>query len=89
MPFLFWQRVFVQRDSTGSTSSRQQVGQTQPENAAVTPVNDKKVEVVAAGVGRDDPFGGGFGDTASEPQSNIITGVNSADAQAAVGCSHG
>jgi type II secretory pathway component GspD/PulD (secretin) len=67
-------------NSTGSTSSGQ-VGQTQPENAAVTPVNDKKVEVVAAGVGRDDPFGGSFGDVASEPRSNIITGVDSMDAK--------
>ena len=65
-------------NGTGSTSSGQ-VGQTQPENAAVTPVNDKKVEAVAAGVGRDDPFGGGFGDAASEPQSNIITGADPVD----------
>ena len=34
-------------DSTPSTSSGQ-VGQTQPEKATVTPVNDKKVGVVAA-----------------------------------------
>ncbi len=67
-------------NSTGSTSSGQ-VGQTQPGNSAVTPVNDKKVEAVGAGVGRDDPFGGGFGDTASEPQSNTITGVDSTDAK--------
>lgn len=29
--------------------------------------------------GRDDPFGGGFGDAASEPQSNIITSMDSMD----------
>ncbi len=58
-------------DSTPSTSSGQaslpqanseQVGQMQPEKAIVALVNDKKAEVVVADVGRDDPFGGGFGD---------------------------
>jgi type IV pilus assembly protein PilQ len=33
-----------------------------------------------ANVGRDDPFGGGFGDAASESQPNIIKTVDSADA---------
>jgi type II secretory pathway component GspD/PulD (secretin) len=67
-------------DLTSSTSSGQ-VGQTQPEKAAVTPVNDKKVEVVAADAGRDDPFGGGFGNAASESQSNVVMGVDSMDAR--------
>ena len=67
-------------DSTPSTSSGQ-VGQTQPEKATVTPVNDKKVGVVAADVGRDDPFGGGFGDAASESQSNVVTGMDSMNAK--------
>jgi type II secretory pathway component GspD/PulD (secretin) len=31
--------------------------------------------------GRDDPFGGGFGDAASESQSNIITSMDSMDAK--------
>ena len=65
-------------DSTGSTSSPQagteQVSQTQPEKATITPVNDKKVEVVAADVGRDDPFGGGFGDADSD-----VTGTDSVE----------
>jgi type II secretory pathway component GspD/PulD (secretin) len=32
-------------------------------------------------VGRDDPFGGSFGEASSEPQSNIITGMDSMDAK--------
>lgn len=34
-----------------------------------------------ADTGRDDPFGGSFGDVASEPQSNITTGVDSTNAK--------
>ncbi len=62
------------QQSSGQASSGQ-AGQTQPEKAAVTPVTDKKAELVAADFGRDDPFGGGFGDA----QSNVIEGVDLAD----------
>ena len=34
-----------------------------------------------ADTGRDDPFGGGFGDVASEPQSNVIKSMDSMDAK--------
>jgi type II secretory pathway component GspD/PulD (secretin) len=68
-------------NSADLTSSRQ-VDQTQPEKATVTIVNGKKIEVVVADVNRGDPFGGGgFGDTASESQSNVITGIDSMDAK--------
>jgi type II secretory pathway component GspD/PulD (secretin) len=61
-------------NSADSTSSGQ-VGQTQLEKATIMLVNDKKVEVVAADVGRDDPFGGGgFGDVAPESQKSMDSG---------------
>jgi len=68
-------------DSTGSTPSASpgQVGQTQSEKAIVALVNDKKAEVVAADVGRDDPFGGGFGDN-SISQTNLAAGATALEA---------
>jgi type II secretory pathway component GspD/PulD (secretin) len=58
-----------------STSSEQAVT-TQPEQAAVTPVSD--LELVAADVGRGDPFGDNFGNS-SPPQTNVAADVKAPD----------
>jgi type II secretory pathway component GspD/PulD (secretin) len=64
-------------DSTSSgqaqSASSEQAVTTQPEQAAVTPVSD--LELVAADVGRGDPFGDNFGDN-SPPQTNVAAVVN-------------
>jgi type II secretory pathway component GspD/PulD (secretin) len=64
-------------DSTSSgqaqSASSEQAVTTQPEQAAVTPVPDKVV-VVAADVGRGDPFGDNFSDN-SLPQTNVAADV--------------
>ena len=64
-------------ENSSPQQSSGQAGQTQPEKATVTPVNDKKVEVVAADVSRGDPFGDNFGD--SSPQANVAADVKAPD----------
>jgi len=65
-------------DSTSSgqaqSANSEQAVTTQPEQAAVTPVSDQKVELVAADIGRGDPFGDNFGDN-SPPQTNVAADV--------------
>jgi len=61
--------------STGSTSSPQaSSGQTSSPRG-------EQAGGKTADTGRGDPFGGSFGDTASESQSNVITGMDSMDAK--------
>ena len=57
-------------DSTPSTSSGQ----------ASSPRAEQTSDAASVS-GRDDPFGGSFGDAASESQPNIITGVDSMEAK--------
>jgi len=59
------------------SASSEQAVTAQPEQAAVTPVSD--IELVAADVGRGDPFGDNFGDN-SPPQTNVAADVKAPDA---------
>jgi len=67
-------------DSTSSgqaqSASSEQAVTTQPEQAAVTPVSN--LELVAADVGRGDPFGDNFGDN-PPPQTKVAADVKAPD----------
>jgi len=50
-------------------------------HSADSTTNSPRAEGQTMDAGRDDPFGGGFGEVASEPQSDILISGNSLDAK--------